>query len=72
MDSNIYILHSGRGGACTRDKTKLPMQELEQGGLMHKGGVFAGFYGICTVLLMPCSPAQGEKCQVSSNVVIVS
>ena len=40
MDSNIYILLSGRegGGAYTQDKT-IPMQELElklQGGLMHK------------------------------------
>ena len=50
MESNIYILLSGRGGLIC--ETKLLMQELElkmQGwGLMRGVGVITGFYGTCT------------------------
>ena len=36
----IFIFTFGEGGACTQDKTKLPMQELEQGGLCTRGGAY--------------------------------
>ena len=43
---NIYILQSERGGGGLVHETKLPMQELEP---KLQGGVFAGFYGTCTL-----------------------
>ena len=49
MDSNIYLLQSGRGDLYTR-QNYVPMQELE---LKLQWGIFVGFYGIWGVHTTP-------------------